>query len=91
MFYTLCKHNQIVSFCQKMQADCPSTLTFTHTIKMAAGHGDKREMYLFWRTAMKRNIKVLQQNILLPCLQSSPLSWCSKWEGETQQFQYNSA
>lgn len=45
-----------------------------------------RKMYLFWRTVKKRNRKVLQQNILLPCLQSTILSWCSEGMGEHNSF-----
>lgn len=44
-----------------------------------------RKMYLFWRTVKRRNRKVLQQNILLPCLQST-ISWCSEGMGEHNSF-----
>lgn len=33
---------------------------------MAAGHGDKREKYLFWRTVMKRSRKVLSKTLRYP-------------------------
>lgn len=35
---------------------------------------------------MKRNRRVLQQNILLACLQSTTLSWCSEGMGKHNSF-----
>lgn len=65
MCCTLYKRSQNVCVCQNIRADYPSQLlTFPHSVKMAAGHGDQREMYLFWRTMVKANGKVMQQNVV---------------------------